>query len=150
MKSVLGVLVLLFSFSVSSTECSSAVYEYTSVSFSYISNSNFYSCSFAEREAATLLLQLGADDINVRCRGGLPDSRSLFVTANFYRAVFREHPFSGACREQVSLRYNNDSCDFRERMIDKFLTAFEVGHKNKRSSCWDSRGSLRYSFSILK
>ena len=150
MKILLSLLMLGFAAPAFAVDCKSAELQTRELNWTYSSFHNYYHCDFVERESEKILAEMGAVNVDVRCRGGLPHSDFVRVTATFASHASLDGGDREACQEDVRLRYWNDSCDLHERMIDKYLEGFEVRSLEKRSSCRDSRGRLEYNFNVLK
>lgn len=152
MKKVLAALLLSFTFGSQSALADSAVrLVEREVKFSYHSSRNLYHCSFVERQSRMVLEALGAHDVEVSCRGGLPDHPVNWVTATFLSYEFEGQGLTPPPQGfvEVSLAFR-ESCDLHERIVDSLLKGFDVRELSKRSTCWHSQGRLNYSLLVLK
>ena len=118
--------------------------------FSFSSFNSYYHCDYVERQATRTLEALGAQNIKVDCRGGLPDWDINWITAEF--SVLRT---ADADKATTTARVVNrglefrESCDLNKEMTRRFLREFEVTDSNRRGSCRDSRGRLKYNVQLL-
>jgi hypothetical protein len=149
-RTVSLVFVGLFLSQVSWAEQVPARWERVTEKFNFFSNKSFYTCDYVEARAEDILERLGARNIEVDCRGGLPHWDNNWVTASF--DVIKESTADKATTQAqaagVSLSFF-ESCDLHERMMKQLSRKFEVIQKTVRGSCWDSRGQLDYNITLL-
>lgn len=97
-----------------------------------------------------LLEALGAQDINVKCRGGLPDFDINWINAEYSVLLTAEADKATTVGQVLSRNIRiKESCDLNDRMMRKFLSEFEVYAQDRRGVCNDSRGRLNYDVLLL-
>ena len=123
----------------------------TEISFTYSSFNSYYTCSYVESLTESVLIELGAENIEVDCTGGLPDTYGNFVTATFssWREVAADKSTRTALLTPVSFG-TRESCDLYERIVTSVLDGFQVYAEQKSGACWDSSGTLSYSVTVLR
>ncbi len=112
----------------------------------FFSTRTYYSCDFAESQTEKILEKIGAQDIKVRCSGGLPYYSYVDVRADFTVATNDD---DDATYNLVEIK-TDDSCDLNERILDEAFATFSTLNLNSSGVCWDSQGRLKYTAEVLK
>ena len=150
MRILLSILAFTFVGLSAQAEDVPARWETVTQKFSFSSFNSYYHCDYVERQAEEALEALGAQDINVRCRGGLPNFDINWITAEYsvlQTADADKATTVGQVRSR-NLRFR-ESCDLNDRMMKKFLSEFEVYEQRRTGSCHDSRGRIKYDVQLL-
>ena len=150
MRILLSILALSFVGVLAQADEVPARWEKVTQKFSFHSFYSYYSCDYVEGRAQQILTDLGAQDINVKCRGGLPDWDINWVTAE-YSVLQSADADKATTVGQVRSRgvSFDESCDLNEQMTNRFLKNFEVYTQEKRGFCNYSQGRMRYSVQLL-
>lgn len=122
------------------------------LSFSYSGFRSAYSCSYVENQTKKILKGLGAQNVSVRCSGGIEDrSETVFVRAQFssIRETTADKSTRTASPTPVTFKFD-ESCDLHERIIRYSLKKFEVYAEDNDSSCYNWQGRVNYSVVVLK
>ncbi len=113
----------------------------------------YYNCSWAEDAVESHLKDLGAQNVNVSCSGGIEMgwNTPVFITAKYDVAV----PAANDVAREVRLSSragNGDSCSFNVEFLDRAIPSFPgVKILSKRSSCMGGRtDSWSYNLSITE
>jgi hypothetical protein len=135
-----------------SDEVVPARFEKQKLSFSFSGFRSAYSCSYAENQTEKILKTLGAENLSVRCSGGLEDrSNTVFIRAQFMslRETTIEKSTRAASPVQLKLKFD-ESCDLHETIIRQALKKFEVYAEDNDSSCNNWQGKVKYTAIVLK
>jgi len=123
-------------------------YETQKMDFHFYSHRSFYSCHYAEKQTDLVLTALGAQNIKIQCRGGLPHFEHVDVKAEFDSA----QPASSSEQKGeyvfVELRFD-ESCQFNKELVKEILPHFEVDVQKHWGSCWYSKGRFAYELEVL-
>ena len=119
--------------------------------FHFSSSKSFYHCDYVEARANDILVQLGAQNLKVECRGGLPDwsGNWIYLTYDVVVSAAADKATTTARAMDQVLGFN-EACDLHERLVRNILPSFEVYDSVKRGTCWDSQGRLSYEVKLLK
>tara|TARA_B100001248_G_scaffold261746_1_gene254055 strand:+ start:59676 stop:60068 length:393 start_codon:yes stop_codon:yes gene_type:complete len=113
------------------------------ISYTHVGNRSFYACSYAEKRMENYLQAMGAEIVNLRCTGGLPDFNTLRVSAEIVV------PGQGESVEWVPVEFiGNEACEFNNGMIKKVMEPFQVRNVESRENCWFSEGRYMYRFEV--
>jgi hypothetical protein len=122
------------------------------LSFSYSGFRSAYSCSYVESQTEKVLKALGAQNVSVRCSGGLEDrSETVFIRAQFssVRETTADKSTRTASPTPVTFKFD-ESCDLHVRIIRSALKKFEVYAEDNDSSCYNWQGRVNYGVVVLK
>lgn len=135
-----------------------AVLVSSKVDFNYFNRNSAYSCDFAKAKLKKYAETLGANLANLKCSGGIePESptsnwRSIWLTADLSsltQASDNDYDAKVSSKlSEVTLR-GRDACDFSVSLIEHLLTKVDHELIKKSSTCWDSKGSFKYSVKVL-
>ena len=132
------------------TEPVPAQLEDQKLKFYYSSIRSAYACSYMEVQTLLILEALGAQNIDVRCTGGLPYSDYLNATIKFKSLASTTAATSELVGKRTYKELNFDeSCDFNERLTRRLLKGFEVYKTKTRGSCRDSQGNITFKVELL-
>lgn len=112
----------------------------------------YYTCDAARSALESHLKTLGAQDMHVRCNGGLENWGSTWqYTALSLNATFTAPQTMDASRtDTVRLRSRgNEGCDLNVGMLKKLIPMFpDVTVANSRTNCFNSNSPWSYTLNI--
>lgn len=106
----------------------------------------FYNCDSVENFVEDMLVDMNAEDINVRCTGGLDPFFPQFSTAARVRASFT--PVSPDQPEEVELR-GFDNCHLAHSSFKGIKDEFNIENLEMRRSCRRPGDRYRIRFDLL-
>lgn len=109
----------------------------STIKFSYWERHSLYACSYVEGRAQFFAKKLGATNVEVDCKGGLPHNDWVQAEITFSTPANSE--------ERTTKIRINEACDFNQKLLEKMLPAFEPSEVVRKGVCWDSQGRLRYT-----
>lgn len=120
------------------------------ISFTYRGGREAYHCDFIRAETTAILRQIGAMDIEVFCRGGLPYDRNNFVETRFtsVRQTTTEKSTRMGTITPVGLNFIS-SCDLHRVIIESVLLGFDTFELESSGTCRNAREPLNYQFKTL-
>jgi len=122
------------------------------VQFSHSGFRSSYSCSYVEGQTKKILKALGAQEIKVRCSGGLESrSETVFIRAQFLalHETTEEKSTQVATILPVKLKFK-ESCSLHKTIVDQLLKKFEVYTHKEFNNCYDWQGRVEYDLTVLK
>lgn len=125
------------------------------LNFVWFSNEDSYSCSYAEQQAQKYLRALGAQDIRMKCFGGIDFSTPMWTWGSLtLKAQFSAYKvFDGA---KTPVTYQNvafngrDSCAFNLSLLKGVLEKVDHLEVTMLSFCRGNKGSFRAEVQVLK
>jgi hypothetical protein len=115
-----------------------------SLNFTYFGNEGrnriYLSCDYAERATEDILVQMGAENIDVRCNGGLD--------FGYYTPVSINAKFDFATTGTVAIESDfNTNCYFDTALVNRMVRKFDnISKVSANSFCFSSDDN--YSFEL--
>lgn len=121
-----------------------------SISFTYFGGRNAYHCDFVRAETSAILRKLGATDIQVFCRGGLPYDRANYIEAQFIssRQTTTEKSTRMGVVTPIQLNFIS-SCELHSVVVENVLLGFDTFELQSSGPCRNAREPLTYRFKTL-
>ena len=110
-----------------------------------------YHCDFVRAETRAILRKLGATQIEVICRGGLPNNSYNYVNVSFVslRETTSDKSTKRAYRTGAEMQFSQ-RCDLRQAIVENVLNGFDVYDFAQDGECRQGLGQVFYSMKTLQ